>query len=167
MAGPMRIYLIFALLIPLLFSACTRDEPETPEIIGKRARTAVIRGSEARESIDRLHGLEVAAQANLIAEYGEEKKDLLYISYYEYPDSAKKGLDVMTQKIAHTRGGPFFHMVPLKQYGGNAYITLGMGATHFIFHSGHYLIWFQTSQAFGTKLPAELTELYPVKIVEG
>jgi hypothetical protein len=41
-------------------------------------------------------------------------------------------------------------------------MALGMGAVHYIYPSGKYLLWLQTFQSFGTELPPQLLELYPL-----
>jgi hypothetical protein len=41
-------------------------------------------------------------------------------------------------------------------------MTLGMGAVHYIYLSGQSLLWLQTYQSFGDKLPRGLLELYPI-----
>jgi len=37
-----------------------------------------------------------------------------------------------------------------------------MGARHYIYQSGNYLLWLQTYQSFDDKLPPRLLKLYPV-----
>jgi hypothetical protein len=157
-------FVCYYLLAALPILGCGETDIESPPVIGEKNRTAIIEGSEAGESIDQLHGLNVAAKANLIAEYGNDqnKKDLLYISDCETGDAAKQAFDLMTEKIAHATDGPFYHVMPLKAYDGKAFITLGMGATHYIFLSGRFLIWYQTYQSLGPKIPEVLTEMYPV-----
>ncbi len=145
-----------------LIGGCDTSDVKTPETIGEKKRTNIIVGSEAREAIDKLHGLNVATEENLIAEYGDEQKDLLYISIFENSEQAGRALELMTQKIAHSKSGPFFHVMRLKDYNGDAFITLGMGATHYIFQSERSLIWYQTYQNLGPKIPEVLVKIYPV-----
>jgi hypothetical protein len=52
--------------------------------------------------------------------------------------------------------------MPLGKYENKVYFTLGMGASHYIYLSGRYLLWFQTFQSFGDLLPQQLLEFYPV-----
>jgi hypothetical protein len=67
----------------------------------------------------------------------------------------------MIEKMAAAKKGPFFHLMPLGQYDNKVYMTLGMGATHYIYVSGESLLWLQTYQAFKDKLPGRLLSLYP------
>lgn len=64
------------------------------------------------------------------------------------------------EKMASSKEGPFFHLMPLTGYKNKVYFTLGMGAGHYIFLSGKYLLWFQTYQSFG-RLPPQLLKFYP------
>ena len=41
-------------------------------------------------------------------------------------------------------------------------MTLGMGAMHYIYLSGKSLLWLQTYQSFGNKMPEQLLALYPL-----
>jgi hypothetical protein len=52
--------------------------------------------------------------------------------------------------------------MPLSKYKHKAYFTLGMGAGHYIFLSGKFLLWLQTHQYFGGELPPQLLDLYPL-----
>jgi hypothetical protein len=134
----------------------------TPEKIGVKERIRVITGKQAARVVNKMHGQSVATEANVIAEYGRDKKDLLYISYYVDQGQAEEAFNLMIEKMAAAQKGPFFHLMPLGKYENNVYFTLGMGAKHFIYRSGRYLLWLQTDQSFGDRLPQHLLALYPV-----
>jgi len=134
----------------------------TPEKIGEKERTRIISGEQAARVVDKLHGLSVAADANVIAEYGRDRKDLLYVTYYSDQKEAQKSFDLMIAKMVAAKDGPFFHLMPLSKYKNKVYMTLGMGAMHYIYLSGKSLLWLQTYQSFGDKLPSRLLELYPI-----
>jgi hypothetical protein len=68
----------------------------------------------------------------------------------------------MIDKMAAAKKGPFFHLMPLNPYTKPVYFSLGMGAGHYIYQSGNYILWFQTYQSFDYKLPPRLLKLYPV-----
>lgn len=153
-------------LICVLFSfallGCTNSKPlQTPEKIGEKERTGIVSGKRAAVVVNKLHGRSVADNANIIAEYGRGKKDLLYITQYKGRKEAKKSFDLMVEKIAAATDGPFYHLTPLTKYENRAYMTLGMGAIHYIYLSGDALLWLQTYQSFGTALPPRLLKLYP------
>lgn len=112
--------------------------------------------------INKMHRSSVSGDANIIAEYGKDKKDLLYITYYADQKNAQEAFDLMVEKMAAAKNSPFFHLKPLEKYHNKAYLTLGMGAVHYIYVSGTYLLWLQTYQSFGDQLPADLLELYPI-----
>jgi hypothetical protein len=148
------IFLIFLIVIP----GCSRSpDLPTPERIGNKERIREISGKQAAQVVDKMHGLSVATHANVIAEYGRGKKDLLYISRYSDQNEAHKAFDLMIEKMAAAKKGPFL----LGQYDNKVYMTLGMGATHYIYVSGESLLWLQTYQAFKDKLPGRLLSLYP------
>ena len=52
--------------------------------------------------------------------------------------------------------------MPIGKYQKKAYMALGMGAVHFIYQSGSFLLWLQTFQSFGDTLPPQLLVLYPI-----
>ena len=153
----------FITLILALLCSCQSSRIETPVSIGEKSRTGIKGEKQASEAINEMHGVEVAAVENLIAEYGDDKKDLLYISLFDTDAKAREMLDLMIQKIAHSKDGVFYHVMPLREYDKNAFITLGMGATNYVFISGQFLIWYQTYQSLGPNLPEELTHMYPVE----
>ena len=147
----------------ILILGCSRlPDLSTPERIGDKERVREIIGKQAARVVDKMHGLSVAAHANVIAKYGREKKDLLFISRYGDQTEAHKAFALMIEKMAAAKKGPFFHLMPLGQYDNKVYMTLGMGAMHYIYVSGKSLLWLQTYQSFGDKLPDRLVELYPL-----
>jgi hypothetical protein len=151
----------FGFIILILGCANPLNLP-TPEKIGEKERVSEITGKQAARVVDKMHGLSVATHANVIAEYGRDKKDLLFISRYSDQTEAHKAFDLMIEKMAAAKKGPFFHLIPLGQYDNKVYMTLGMGAMHYIYISGKFLLWLQTYQSFGDKLPGLLLELYPI-----
>jgi len=52
----------------------------TPEKIGEKERVGEITGKQATRVVNKMHGRSVATDANVIAEYGRDQKDLLFIS---------------------------------------------------------------------------------------
>ena len=134
----------------------------TPTEIGDKTRSRIISGEQAARVVNKMHKQAVAADVNAIVEYGQERKDILYISYYENQNRAEDAFILMIEKMASAKQGPFFHLMPLPAYKNKVYFTLGMGAQHYIFVSGNFLLWFQTYQSFGDKLPPELLALYPL-----
>ncbi len=159
-----RNVIVFVLTVGIVIFGCSdQAELPTPDKIGAKERLRVISGDHAAQVVNRMHGRSVAADANVIAEYGNgEKKDILYVSRYAGPEAAKKAYESMLEKMAGAKQSPFYHLRLLGQYQGQAYMTLGMGAVHYIYQSGHSLLWFQTYQSFGTELPPQLLQLYPI-----
>ena len=152
---------ILILLILCLGCSSSTHLP-TPEKIGHKERIRVISGNQAADIVNKMHGQSVTADENVIAEYGKEKKNLLYISFYKDQTRADTAFKLMIEKMASSQKGPFFHLISLPAYKNKVYFTLGMGAGHYIYRSGNYLLWYQTYQSFGDKLPPQLLKCYPV-----
>ena len=154
---------IIILIFLITIFGCSRSpDLSTPEKIGEKERVREITGKQAARVVDKMHGLSVATLANVIAEYGRDRKDLLFISRYSDQTEAHKAFDLMIEKMDAAKKGPFFHLMPLGQYDNKVYITLGMGAMHYIYVSGKSLLWLQTYQSFRDKLPGRLLALYPL-----
>src|SRR5210317_854425 len=162
--NPVRKCKLIGLVVSLILSGCTgAPNLPTPDKIGEKDRLRAISGKQAARLVNRMHGQSVATDENVIAEYGEgEKQDLLYISHYADPAAAQKAFVLMIEKMAVTKNSPFYHLMPIGKYQKKAYMTLGMGAVHFIYQSGSSLLWFQTFHSFGTTLPPQLLALYPI-----
>ena len=154
----------FAFIVSLVLFGCSSgiDMP-TPKNIGEKERLRVVSGQQAAQVVNRMHGRSVATDANVIAEYGNgQHKDIVYISRYEEPEAAQKAFELMIAKMTGARKTPFYHVRPIGKYQRKVYMTLGMGAVHYIYRSGSHLIWFQTYQPFGSELPQQLLDLYPL-----
>lgn len=156
------LFLILVIAIILGYGCSKKEGASTPEKIGEKKLTQVISGDEALKVIDKLHGLSVAPQENVIAEYGEDPKDLLYISWYEEEDQARDAFISMISKMMKSEKGPFSHIRALPDYEEKAFMSIGMGAIHYIYFSSHYILWLQTYQDIGRELPIELLSLYPI-----
>jgi len=156
---------IFSVLLAIVIwsNGCAKKERmAVPEKISEKKITKLLVGDEAVKVIDKLHGLEVAPDENIIAEYGEDPKDLLYISYYKDEDQARDAFILMISKMMKTDQGPFSHIRALPDYGEKVYMSIGMGAIHYIYYSSNYILWLQTYQDIGRELPEDLLSLYPI-----
>ena len=103
----MRQY-IFLLILSLLIISCQdKIELAVPKILGNLEVSKVISGEEAIVVINKLHGLPVSATKNIIAEYGDERKDLLYLSYFEDTEEAQKVFRQMIAKMMNAKNSPF------------------------------------------------------------
>ena len=153
--------ILFAIIISV--NGCAKQEGiSAPEKIREKKMTKIISGDEALKVIDKLHRLAIAPEENIIAEYGEDPKDLLYISWYNVQDKAREAFILMISKMMKTENGPFSHIRALPDYEEKVYMSIGMGAIHYIYCSSHYIIWLQTYQEIGRELPDELLSLYPI-----
>jgi hypothetical protein len=144
-----------------LFGCSAPTTFETPERMGEKERTKIISGKKAARVVNSMHGLSVAPDASVIVEYGQRKKDVLYISRYTNREDAHQSLGLMVGKISSVEKGPFFHLIQLRKYKHKVYMTFGMGAIHYIYISDNSILWLQSYQSFGTVLPPQLVKLYP------
>jgi hypothetical protein len=155
-------FLILFVLV-ILFIGCSKNqEVPVPEKILEKKMTKLISDDEAIKDIDKLHGLDVTPDKNIIAEYGTDPKDLLYISKYNTEEQASESFKLMINKMIESDEGPFTHIQVLPDYGDKVYISIGMGAIHYIFNSTRYVLWLQTYQEIGRELPDDLLRLYPL-----
>ena len=105
------------LVIALLVGCTSSNSPlPVPQKIGQNEPTRTISGNQAAKIINRMHRQSVAADANVIVEYGKDQKDILYISYYEDQNQANNAFNLMIEKMASAKKGPFFHLMPLPRY---------------------------------------------------
>jgi hypothetical protein len=157
------VFIAFFTFIALIVGCKSQQEIKVPEYIADQKLTKLISGKDAIKSINKLHGLEVAPEENAIAEYGEDPKDLLYISKYNSEEKAREAFQLMMRKMTESVEGPFSHIMALPDYDESVYISIGMGAIHYIFQSEQYILWLQTNQEIGRELPENLIQLYPVE----
>lgn len=155
---------VFTIAVAILIWGCgPATDIGTPAKIGTKERVRVIGGDQAAAAVNKLHRGEVAGDDNIIAEYGTDEKDLLYITFYRDQKAARDAFAAMIEKMRAAKNSPFFHLMPLQKYRHPVYITLGMGAVHYIYVSGNFLLWLQSTQSFGGQLPQLLLERYPVQ----
>jgi hypothetical protein len=153
---------IFSLLL-FVIAACSKpgEVPvAVPQQIGDRELTEVKYGADARQEIDEMHGLRVSSGVDAIARYGNgSKADILYITSFKSETESNSRFTEMIEKMAQAKG-PFYHLMPLPDY-EQVYIAFGMGALHYIYPSGTFLIWYTTYQEAGKMIPEQLNEFYP------
>ncbi len=157
------VFIVLLTFLALSVGCKSQEEINVPEYIAEQKLTKLVSGEDAVKNINELHGLDVATAANAIAEYGEDPKDLLYISKYNSKEKAAEAFQLMMRKMMESVEGPFSHIMALPDYNDTVYMSLGMGAIHYIFQSNQYILWLQTYQEIGRELPENLIQLYPVK----
>jgi len=159
---------MFKILLPLLLLFLTiiqcsnTTEIKTPLKIGAKNRTKIITGKEAANLIDKLHNLKVSPQNNLVAEYGSQDPDILYISEFTENREAREAFDTMLEKMKQNKRSPFSHVMTLSKYDHKVFMALGLDAIHYIYFSGPFTLWITTYQKFGMDIPLDIVELYPI-----
>ena len=158
-----KIITLSIFLLAFIYVNCSKqNDIDVPEKIVEEKMTKLISGDDAVKIIDNLHQLDVTPEKNIVAEYGEDPKDLLYISKYSTEAKAKESLELMMSKMIEADTGPFTHIRTLPDYDKKVYISIGMGAIHYIYNSTKYVLWLQTYQDIGRELPDDLLKQYPL-----
>ncbi len=159
----MHKFLFFAALFIFLTSCSDKKTaqalPKLPEKTGTLQLTHIIQGVEADKFMYRMHGKMTGTHSSIIGYYGNNRKNVLYISSFETPESAEKALTQMAVKIKKGSSG-FTPAKKTPSKEGMIYRTDGMGLKHFFYRSGNFLIWWQAEP-----VKAELTfqELHTFK----
>ncbi len=76
-----RLKILSSIFIIFCLGCSNSTQLPTPEKIGDKERIRVISGKQAARVVNKMHGQTLAADDNVIVEYGKEKKDLLYFSF--------------------------------------------------------------------------------------
>ena len=159
-----NIIFLIAIAIAMAATACQESvDSLVPSEIGEKVQQRIISGEEAAQVIDELHTFSVAKIKNIIAYYDDKNEDILYLTWYESAETAAEDLNTMITKMSSNEDSPFYHLMPLSSYDDKVYMTIGMGAIHYIYLSGKRVLWFQTHQSFGMELPESLLSMYPVE----
>jgi len=146
----------------LLFNCSVQKKHNVPESIGDKTLAKIIEKEQAKKILNELHGLTLADQENIIAEYGTADPDILYLAKFDSDMLASSSFEQMLDKMKKNEKGIFTFLVPMKNYNQKSYMTIGLGFVHYIYKSGNYVIWFSTKQKFYNTLPAELINVFPV-----
>ena len=135
----------FILFLSLLsvFGCVNGKDNNIPQELGGLELFKVVRGDEADDFVNKMHGKKLGVKKNLIAYYGSNNsRNILYISVYEKVEEAKADLQSMAIKMA--QGTAVF--TPLKfdkMEDGVRFRTEGMGLIHYFYRVDNILIWWQ------------------------
>ena len=160
----MSMFLVFLSLLSV--SGCDNRKNNVPQELGGLTLFKVVKGDEADNFVNKMHGKKLDVKKNLIAYYGSENsKNVLYISVYEKNSDAKVDLQSMATKMA--KGTAVF--TPLKfdkMDNGVRFRTEGMGLVHYFYRVDNILIWWQvepdksdstTNELFNFKFDPEIS----------
>lgn len=122
-------------------------EVEPPEFLGELRLDHALRGEEALQAIDRLHGKEVAGKDSFVAHYEKDGvAAMLYVSKASSAGKAVRQVERMTERIQQGNT-PFYHLKASDWEGTTVYSALGQGQIHYFFWKGIKVIWLAVDAA--------------------
>ena len=114
---------------------------EPPKTVGALRLVHALRGNEALQAINRLHGKELAAAEGYVAHY--ERNSLVAMLYVSRPASPTMAAAQVERMATGIRAGktPFSHLKSSDSYGTTVYSALGQGQIHYFYRRGADVIW--------------------------
>ncbi len=138
---PKRAAVIFTVLLLLSTRVANGVEVEPPESLGGLRLVHVLRGEEALQAIDHLHGKELGGQGGYVAHYETSGAvAMLYVSKASSVEQAARQVQRMTERIGQGTT-PFYHLKSSEREGTTVYSALGQGQIHYFFQEGLTVIW--------------------------
>lgn len=131
LAGASFFYAAYALGTPL----------EPAEALGSLRLMHALRGNEALQAINRLHGKELASAEGYVAHY--EKNGLVAMLYVSRPARSSMSAAQIEKMAAGIRTGktPFSHLKARERKGTTVYSAIGQGQIHYFYRRGADVIW--------------------------
>jgi len=116
-------------------------ELEPPKTVGALRLVHALRGEEALQAINRLHGKELAAADAYVAHY--ERNSLVAMLYVSRPASSTMTGAQIERMATGIRAGktPFSHLKSSERNGTTVYSALGQGQIHYFYRQGADVIW--------------------------
>lgn len=131
----------FAVLVFYLASYAQAAQLEPPETVGALQLVHALRGKEALQAIDRLHGKGLAGTDAYVAHY--EKDGLVAMLYVSRPArSTMAGAQIEKMTTAIRAGKtPFSHLKSSERNGTTVYSAIGEGQIHYFYRRDADVIW--------------------------
>ena len=131
----------FAVLVFFLSAYAHAAQLEPPEAVGALRLVHALRGKEALQAIDRLHGKGLAGTDGYVAHYARDGLvAMLYVSRSARSSTTGAQIEKMATGI---RAGktPFSHLKSSERNGTTVYSALGEGRIHYFYRRGANVIW--------------------------
>ena len=114
---------------------------EPPASVGELKLSHALRGKEALQAIDRLHGKQLGETEAYVAHY--EKGGLVAMLYVSRPARRSDAQARIAKMVAGIGAGktPFFHLKSSERNGTTVYSALGEGQIHYFFSRDADVIW--------------------------
>jgi len=137
----MRIVAGFAFLVFFLSAYAQAAQLEPAKTVGTLRLVHALRGKEALQAIDRLHGKGLAGSDAYVAHY--ERDGLVAMLYVSRPARSSMTGAQLEKMAAGIRAGktPFTHLKSSERNGMTVYSALGQGQIHYFYRRGADVIW--------------------------
>ena len=114
---------------------------EPLKTVGALQLVHAVRGNEALQAIDRLHGKALAATDGYVAHY--ESNGLVAMLYVSRPPRSSMTSAQIEKMALGIRAGktPFTHLKSSERNGMTVYSALGQGRIHYFYRRGADVIW--------------------------
>lgn len=134
---------------------------EPPKTLGALKLAHALRGKEALQEIDRLHGKGLAATDGYVAHY--ERGGLVAMLYVSRPVRSSMTGAQIEKMAAGIRAGksPFSHLKSSERNGTTVYSALGEGRIHYFYRQGADAIWLAADPAVAREAVDALLQRKP------
>ena len=131
----------FAVLVFFLSASAQAAQLEPPKTMGALQLVHALRGKEALQAIDRLHGKGLAGTDGYVAHY--ERNGLVAMLYVSRPARSSMTGAQIEKMATGIRAGktPFSHLKSSVRNGTTVYSALGEGQVHYFYRRGANVIW--------------------------
>lgn len=153
---PKRAALAVMPLLLFLAGFAIAVDAEPPQSLGELRLVHALRGKEALQAIDHLHGKEVGGEDAYTAHYENNGAvAMLYVSKASSSGQAARQVKRMTERIQ--RGNtPFYHLKASEREETTVYSALGQGQIHYFYRQGLSVIWLAVDPPVARQALADL-----------
>ena len=136
-----RTLIDFAVLVFFLSAYAKAAQLEPPKTMGALQLVHALRGKEALQAIDRLHGKGIAGTDGYVAHY--ERNGFVAMLYVSRPARSSMTGAQIEKMATGIRAGktPFSHLKSSERNGTTVYSALGEGQIHYFYRRGADVIW--------------------------
>ena len=130
-----------AVLVFFLAAYAQAAQLEPPKAVGALQLVHALRGKEALQAIDRLHGKGLGGTDGYVAHY--ERNGLVAMLYVSRPSLSSMTGAQIERMAAGIRAGktPFSHLKSYERNGTTVYSALGEDKIHYFYRRGADVIW--------------------------
>lgn len=151
--------LAVSVFFPLAYAQAAQLEP--PRTLGALELAHALRGKEALQAIDRLHGKGLAGIDGYVAHY--ESNGQVAMLYVSRPARSSMTGAQIERMAAGIRAGktPFSHLKSSERNGTTVYSALGEGQIHYFYRRGADVIWIAADPAVAREAVDSLLQRAP------